>query len=51
MTIKTEYYPKPIPDRRYDWDAWIDEMNEDSPIGHGLTEQEAIKDLKQQLEK
>ena len=51
MTIKTEYWPKPIPERKFDWLAWDDDMDEESPIGYGLTEQQAITDLKIQLDK
>jgi predicted RNase H-like HicB family nuclease len=50
MNIKTEYYPKPIPDRRFDWDAWVIDADEDSPIGHGETKEDAIEDLKQKIE-
>ena len=50
MNIQTEYWPKPIPERKFDWDAWDEDLGEDSPVGHGLTEQEAITHLKIQLE-
>lgn len=52
MKIKTAYDPKPIPDRRFDWDAIDDDTYDGpgSPIGHGTTEQEAIRDLLEQLE-
>ncbi len=48
--IKTEYWPKPIPIRNYDWEAWDADLNEDSPIGHGLTEDEAIINLLEKLD-
>lgn len=47
MIIKTEYYPKPILDRRFDWDAWCDDYED--MVGHGLTEKDAIEDLKTQI--
>ena len=47
--IVTYYWAKPIPDRRFDWEAVFDNYDgaEDShcPIGFGLTEQAAIADL------
>ena len=51
MSIKTEYWPKPIPVRHFDWEAWDEDLDEDSPVGHGPTEQAAITDLKMQLER
>lgn len=48
--IVTDYWPKPIPDRRYDWDAIREDYSEGDPIGHGITEQDAINDLVQQEE-
>jgi hypothetical protein len=49
--IATRFDPKPVPDRRWDWSAW-QPANYDlgSPTGYGATEQEAIDDLKEQLE-
>ena len=50
MTIKTNYDYPPIPIRTFDWSAWDDEtLDEDSIIGHGETEIEAIKDLLEKL--
>ena len=52
--IVTNYEYPPIPDRRFDWSA-IDENTydgaEDSscPVGRGVTEQEAIDDLLDQI--
>lgn len=52
MKIETNYWAKPIPDRRFDWSATYDNYeggdgyNEPAgPSGHGATEQEAIDDL------
>ena len=60
MKIKTNYDPKPIPDRSTDWSACdvevydcdCDELGYFSlaPIGYGATEAQAIADLKEQLE-
>jgi len=52
--IITHYWMKPIPPRQFDWSAWRDgdEPNDDGQmnIGYGATEEEAIADLKEQLE-
>ena len=52
--IVTSHWSKPIPDRRFDWEAVFDNYDgaEDSrhPIGFGLTEEEAIDDLLDQVE-
>jgi hypothetical protein len=50
--IRTHNEFPPIPDRRFDWSAVDDNAydGEGSPIGHGATEQEAIRDLIAQLE-
>lgn len=52
MKIVTHYDPKPIPLRQFDWDAIDDDTydGEGCPVGYGATEQEAIGDLKEQLE-
>lgn len=52
MKIRTDYDPKPIPGRQFDWSAIDDDTydGEGCPIGYGRTEQEAIDDLKQQIE-
>jgi hypothetical protein len=55
MKIVTNFWMKPIPLRQFDWSAVDDdtyEGGEDSncPIGYGATEQEAIQDLKEQIE-
>jgi hypothetical protein len=60
MKIVTHYDPKPIPMRSFDWSA-VGENTYDcdcdqdgffslSPTGWGRTEEEAIADLKEQLE-
>ena len=48
--IITSYDYPPIPIRKYDWSAIREDYEGGDPIGHGATEAEAIKDLKQQLE-
>lgn len=48
-TISTAYWRKPIPDRRSDWTAVLDNYEPGHPIGEGETEAEAIADLKEQL--
>lgn len=45
MDIRTEYLPKPIPWRDNDWEAYDHDRDEDSPVGFGATEAEAIADL------
>jgi len=63
MKVKTTYWPKPIPSRRFDWSAIDDETYdasyegeyesghhwESSPQGFGATEQEAITHLLEQI--
>lgn len=46
--VITNYDPKPIPDRRFDWEAHFD-GEEESGSGFGATLQEAIEDLAQSL--
>ena len=51
MKIRTEYWAKPIPDRRWDWSAVDDETYEGGgPIGFGPTEEAAIADLMEEIE-
>jgi hypothetical protein len=55
MRIITSYDPPPIPDRRFDWSAVDDDTYDGAPdqhsaIGYGATEEEAIRDLREQLE-
>jgi hypothetical protein len=40
----------PIPDRRYDWSAVTDDYEPGHPVGHGETEEAAIRDLIEKLE-
>ena len=52
--IVTDYWPKPIPPRNFDWSAVTVSYDgaEDSrcPIGYGRTERDAIDDLVAQIE-
>jgi hypothetical protein len=49
--IITRHDPPPIPIRCFDWSAVTDNYDgPGSPIGHGATEEEAVADLKEQLE-
>ncbi len=52
MNILTEYVPKPIPLRQFDWEAWDDDTYDGPPcpVGTGASEEEAIADLKTQIE-
>jgi hypothetical protein len=43
--IVTTHSPKPIPDRRFDWEAASYNYDIGDPIGFGATESEAIADL------
>ena len=43
--IVTHHWPKPNPDRSFDWAAVYDGHEEDGDYGYGRTEQEAIDDL------
>lgn len=51
MRIRTEYDPKPIPMRQFDWTAVDDNYEPGCPIGYGRTEAEAVADLKEQYER
>lgn len=52
MTIRTSYWPKPIPLRQFDWEATDYDTydGEGCPVGYGETEDAAIADLLLQLE-
>ena len=50
MKIITEYVFPPIPLRQFDWSAVTDNYEPGCPIGYGRTEEEAIKDLLEQIE-
>ncbi len=49
--IQTSPIFPPIHIRSLDWCATFDNYEPGQPIGHGATEQEAIEDLKAQVEK
>ena len=49
--IRTRFIYPPIPIRTCDWTAWVDGYEEDSRYcAFGATEEEAIANLKEQLE-
>ena len=58
MNIKTYYNPPPIPSKgEFDWTAIDNDSYDGAPdsntrhlIGYGITEQQAIDDLKEKLE-
>jgi hypothetical protein len=50
MKIVTDCWMKPIPSRVFDWSAYLDGYEPGDPVGYGPTEQQAIADLKEQLE-
>lgn len=51
INIQTYYDPKPIPIRKFDWEAFdSDALDYDSVTGFGATKEEAIADLMEQLE-
>ena len=55
MKIATDYWPKPIPIREFDWtavdsDSYDGAPDSHSPVGYGRTENEAITDLLTQWE-
>lgn len=51
MNIRTQYDPKPIPLRDFDWSAVdADTYDYTEPVGWGRTEAEAIADLMNQIE-
>lgn len=44
--IVTNYWPKPIPSREFDWTAYVDGSEENTRwYGYGRTEDEAVSDL------
>jgi hypothetical protein len=43
--VVTYYDPKPIADRRWDWEARLDDYEPHGPVGYGPTEREALIDL------
>lgn len=46
--IVTDYWAKPIPDRRFDWSAKDENYEPGDLIGYGASEQEAVADLLKQ---
>ena len=50
MKIITNFEHPPIPIRKFDWSAVTDNYEGGDPIGRGETEQEAIADLREQIE-
>jgi hypothetical protein len=48
--IETEYAPKPMPNRDFDWLASHEGWGLGEPIGYGATEAEAIEDLKEKMD-
>jgi hypothetical protein len=48
--IVTEFVCPPIPYRSVDWAAHFDDVGEDSPVGFGETEWDAIADLLSEAE-
>jgi hypothetical protein len=49
MNILTAYTHPPIPDRRFDWAAWV-KGEEETLSARGPTEQEAIDALQKLIE-
>jgi hypothetical protein len=50
VVIHTDCWAKPIPVRNFDWSAVTDNYEPGDPIGYGKSKQEAIDDLKEQLD-
>ena len=48
--IVTRYDPPPIPMRFFDWSATEDDYEPGRPIGYGVTEQDAVTHLLDQLQ-
>jgi hypothetical protein len=48
--IRTTYWPKPVPNRAFDWEAALDNYEPGMPIGYGATRELAVLDLMQQLQ-
>lgn len=47
--IVTEYVAPPVSTNAWDWMAYMDDADENSPTGRGATECEALRDLCEQL--
>jgi len=47
--IITNYWAKPIPTNKYDWEAVFDDYDgapdSNCPIGHGATQKDAVQNL------
>jgi hypothetical protein len=50
MKIITLYWAKPIPTRAFDWEATLEDYEPGYPIGYGYTEEEAIANLKEEID-
>lgn len=50
VKIVTSYLATPNAVRNLDWMAYAENWRVGDPIGHGATEQEAIDDLREELE-
>lgn len=50
MEIGTSFVFPPIPTRAFDWQAFVVDMEDESPVGYGATEAEALEELNQILE-
>lgn len=48
--IVATYSPPPIPVRSFDWSAVTDNYEPGDPIGYGYTRDQAIQDLREQIE-
>lgn len=45
LVIRTNYWRKPVPCDKYDWEAWMDGNEDSGLVGHGISEVEAVEDL------
>lgn len=50
ITIRLEKYPTPIPARGWDWMAYLAGDMAEPFYGFGSTEEEAIEDLREQID-
>jgi hypothetical protein len=50
MSFITSHWAKPSLMRQFDWEAVTDDYEPGDPIGYGVTEQEAVDDLVEQVE-
>jgi hypothetical protein len=49
LRIRTNFVHPPIPDRSFDWAAWIDGEEEGNIQGRGRTESDAVAELLETL--